>query len=127
MPEDRAAEKAGRAAKAARLVELLSCPNTVEVLRCAIFFCGGARQIEDRDPTDYEPIVAIMVEPISRSYVCRVLRLTQLAPDIVERILDGRPTAGLAHLPAAVPGRLGETIQRRIVCSTGSNRRACTG
>jgi hypothetical protein len=25
-----------------------------------------------------------------------VLRLTLLAPDIVERILDGRPTAGLA-------------------------------
>jgi hypothetical protein len=30
--------------------------------------------------------------------VCRVLRLTLLAPDIVERILDGRPTAGLARL-----------------------------
>jgi hypothetical protein len=36
-------------------------------------------------------------ERISRSYVCRVLRLTLLAPDIVERILDGRPTAGLAE------------------------------
>jgi hypothetical protein len=35
-------------------------------------------------------------ERISRSYVCRVLRLTLLAPEIVERILDGRPTAGLA-------------------------------
>src|ERR687897_535100 len=36
-------------------------------------------------------------ERISRSYVCRVLRLTLLAPDIVERILDGWPTAGLAQ------------------------------
>jgi hypothetical protein len=36
-------------------------------------------------------------ERISRAYVCRVLRLTLLAPDIVERILDGRPTAGLAQ------------------------------
>jgi hypothetical protein len=36
-------------------------------------------------------------ERISRSYVCRVLRLTLLAPDIIERILDGRRTAGLAQ------------------------------
>ena len=26
-------------------------------------------------------------------HMCRVLRLTLLAPDIVDRILDGRPTA----------------------------------
>jgi hypothetical protein len=37
-------------------------------------------------------------ERISRSYVCRVLRVTLLAPDIVERILDGRRMAGLAPL-----------------------------
>jgi hypothetical protein len=36
-------------------------------------------------------------ERISRSYVCRVLGLTLLAPDVVERILDGWPTAGLAQ------------------------------
>jgi hypothetical protein len=42
-------------------------------------------------------------ERISRSYVCRVLRLTLLAPDIVERILDGRPTAGLAQFLKAFP------------------------
>ena len=29
-------------------------------------------------------------EKINESYVCRVLRLTLLAPDIVEAILDGR-------------------------------------
>ena len=29
-------------------------------------------------------------EKINQSYVCRVLRLTLLAPDIVEAILDGR-------------------------------------
>jgi hypothetical protein len=42
-------------------------------------------------------------ERISCSYVCRVLRLTLLAPDIVERILDGRPTAGLAHFLRPFP------------------------
>ena len=36
-------------------------------------------------------------ERISRSYVCRALRLTLLGPDIVERMLDGRPTVGLAR------------------------------
>jgi hypothetical protein len=42
-------------------------------------------------------------ERISRSYVCRVLRLTLLAPDIVERVLDGRPTAGLAQFLKPFP------------------------
>ena len=42
-------------------------------------------------------------ERISRSYVCRVLRLTLLAPDIVERVMDGRPTAGLAQLLKPLP------------------------
>ncbi len=34
-------------------------------------------------------------EKINESYVCRVLRLTLLAPDIVEAILDGRQLFGL--------------------------------
>ena len=38
-------------------------------------------------------------EKISRSYVCRVLRLTLLAPEIVEAILDGRRAEGVT-LPA---------------------------
>jgi hypothetical protein len=37
-------------------------------------------------------------ERSSRSYVCGVLRLTLLAPDVVERILGGSPTAGLVAL-----------------------------
>jgi hypothetical protein len=42
-------------------------------------------------------------ERISRSYVCRVLRLTLLAPDIVEHVLDGRRTPELAHLMQPFP------------------------
>jgi hypothetical protein len=42
-------------------------------------------------------------ERISRSYICRVLRLTLLAPEIVDCILDGGPTAGLALLLEPFP------------------------
>jgi hypothetical protein len=34
-------------------------------------------------------------EKINQSYVCRVLRLTLLAPNLVEAILDGRHPSGL--------------------------------
>ena len=37
-------------------------------------------------------------ERVGHSYVGRILRLTLLAPDIVERILDGRRAVGLAAL-----------------------------
>ena len=42
-------------------------------------------------------------EQISRSYICRVLRLTLLAPDMVERVMDGGPAAGLARLLEPFP------------------------
>jgi hypothetical protein len=53
-------------------------------------------------------------ERISRSYVCRVVRLTLLAPDIVERILDGRPTAGLPEFLKPFPVEWQR--QRELLC-----------
>jgi ParB-like chromosome segregation protein Spo0J len=53
-------------------------------------------------------------ERISRSYVCRVLRLTLLAAGIVERILDGRPTAGLAQFLKPFPVEWEQ--QRELLC-----------
>jgi hypothetical protein len=42
-------------------------------------------------------------ERLNRSYVCRVLRLNLLAPDIVERILEGRRAPQLAQLMQPFP------------------------
>jgi hypothetical protein len=42
-------------------------------------------------------------ERVSLSYTSRILRLTLLAPDIVERAMDGGPTAGLARLLEPLP------------------------
>jgi hypothetical protein len=42
-------------------------------------------------------------EGINRSYVSRVLRLTLLAPVIVERIMEGSNPAGLAELLTRFP------------------------
>jgi hypothetical protein len=42
-------------------------------------------------------------ERIGRSYVCRVLRLSLLAPDILEHILHGRRAPELAHLLKPFP------------------------
>ena len=42
-------------------------------------------------------------EKIDRSYLCRMLRLTLLAPEVVEAILDGRQSEGMT-LPALMKG-----------------------
>ena len=53
-------------------------------------------------------------EKINASYLCRVLRLTLLAPDVVEAILDGRQGSEVT-LPALMEG---------VAVTWGSNGRA---
>jgi hypothetical protein len=53
-------------------------------------------------------------ERISRSYICRVLRLTLLAPDIIEHVMDGQLTAGLARLVEPFPVEWEK--QRDLLC-----------
>lgn len=52
-------------------------------------------------------------EKINQSYLCRVLRLALLAPDIVEAILDGRqpPQLTLAVLMGPFPSSWAEQTQ----------------
>jgi hypothetical protein len=42
-------------------------------------------------------------EQVGPSYIGRILRLTLLAPDILEHVLDGRLTPELAHLMQPFP------------------------
>ena len=60
-------------------------------------------------------------EKINPSYVSRVLRLTLLAPDIIEAVMDGRqpPALGVHALREGFPAEWGEQrtslTNRRIV------------
>jgi hypothetical protein len=73
-------------------------------------------------------------ERISRSYICRVLRLTLLAPDIVEQILNGWPTAPLARFLQPFPADwekqsspdLIEDTARQLERMTGRSKEVCT-
>jgi hypothetical protein len=53
-------------------------------------------------------------EKINQSFICRVLRLTLLAPIIVEAIIDGRQSADmtLASLMRPLPAEWGAQVER---------------
>jgi hypothetical protein len=59
------------------------------------------RMLEDGSYGTIKELAA--AEKINASYLCRVLRLTLLAPDIVEAILDGRQPEGVT-LPGLMEG-----------------------
>jgi hypothetical protein len=58
-------------------------------------------------------------EQINDSYVSRLLRLTLLAPDIVEAILDGRQVAGLQIEALLRPMPVEWERQRQQMASAG--------
>jgi hypothetical protein len=53
-------------------------------------------------------------EGINGSYVCRILRLTLLAPDLVEAVLDGRQPEGMALPGLMEPFSVKWTEQRAV-------------
>ena len=59
------------------------------------------RLLEDGSFSTIKELAA--AEKINASYLCRVLRLTLLAPEVVEAILDGRQAEGVT-LPALMDG-----------------------
>ena len=62
------------------------------------------RLLESRECASITELAA--AEKIDRSYLCRVLRLTLLAPELVEAVMDGRQPEGatLPVLMKVVPG-----------------------
>jgi hypothetical protein len=53
-------------------------------------------------------------EGVTHAYVCRLLPLTCLAPDIIETILDGRQPKGLRLADMLGNGSVGWEEQRRL-------------
>jgi hypothetical protein len=60
-----------------------------------------------------------VAEKINASYVSRVLRLTLLAPDIVDAILDGRQPTWLQLETLLKPGPVDWEAQRRLLLREG--------
>lgn len=58
-------------------------------------------------------------EKIHASYVSRILRLTLLAPDIVEAILDGRQPAEMTLAVLMKPFAVGWREQARVLPGRG--------
>jgi hypothetical protein len=58
-------------------------------------------------------------EKINQSYVCRLLRLTLLAPDIIEKILDGQQSSVLQLAMLLKPLPIDWRDQRRVLVSPG--------
>ena len=72
------------------------------------------RLLEDGHHTSLTELA--QAEGINRSYLCRVLRLTLLAPDLVEAILEGRQPEGLTLKVAMQPMPAVWEEQKELLC-----------
>ena len=81
---------------------------------------GEVPSIRLLDPFSCRYVITInelaAAEKTSASYVSRVLRLTLLAPEIVEAILDGRQPEGMT-LPVLMQSQPETWIEQRRQCA----------
>lgn len=80
--------------------------------------CRWRRLIESGEYASITDLAA--AEKINQSYVCRILRLTLLAPDVVEAILDGRHTAEMTLATMMGPFPVGWQEQRLLIFEVNS-------
>jgi hypothetical protein len=87
-------------------------PAREEILIKALICAHGwRRRIESRQAKSITDLAE--QEGVTDAYVCRILPLTCLAPDIVEALLDGRQPKGLRLAEVLGNGLMGWEEQRR--------------
>lgn len=88
----------------------IECRQDITLIKAVARAFRWRRMLEEGRFTTINELAA--AEKINSSYVSRVLRLTLLAPDIVEAILDGRQPEGMT-LPAMLEPFMAEWDQQR--------------
>ncbi len=102
--------RGGRKAMITPGVLMLDARQDVTLIKAVARAFRWRRMLEGGQFATVQELAA--AEKINASYVSRVLRLTLLAPDIVEAILDGRQPEGMT-LPGLMDGVAVEwTLQR---------------
>jgi hypothetical protein len=91
--------RGGRKAVVTLGVLALECRQDVTLIKAVARAFRWRRMLEDGGYGTIKELAA--AEKINESYISRVLRLTLLAPDIVEAILEGRQPEGMT-LPGLI-------------------------
>jgi hypothetical protein len=93
-----------------------ACPRVDDAVIKAIARAHRWKRMLESGPyTSLRDLAA--AEKINESYLARVLRLTLLAPDVIEEILDGRHVAGTQLEQLMRPFSIIWSEQRRDHCS----------